>query len=55
MTIRTEVPAETMENINQTANELGYTAKRIDAAKSRWKLINKLLAYAKSHKETFKI
>lgn len=55
MKCRTEVPAETMLQINNTALLLGYTAKRFDAKISRWKLVDKLLAYAQTHPDLFRL
>lgn len=55
MKCRTEVPIGTMQKINETALALGYTGKRFDSKVSRWKLIDKLVDYAKLHSGLFKL
>lgn len=54
MKCRTEVPNCIMQKINELSLALGYTGKRFDSKVSRWKLVEKLLDYAKIHGDLFK-
>ena len=55
MTSRTEVPEGTMDKLNDAAKSLGYTGKRFDSKVSRWKLLERLLEYARIHENLFKL
>lgn len=50
-----EWPKETLATFNKVSADLGYESHRMDAYKSRWKLMNKILAYAKEHRDIFQL
>lgn len=55
MKCRMELPNEIGDKLNQIALALGYTGKRFDSKASRWKLLERLLEYAKVHSDLFKL
>jgi len=47
-------PQKTYIAFEKAAQDLGYTSKRLDAQKPRWKLLDVLLAYANTHPDVFR-